>query len=155
MLRPTRIRENVMKPLKSCIMLIAILCANAFMVSCDETEVKGSVDFGGKVKVSPSVAKVGDEVIFSLDNSFSVGGITTDYSSSTIIDEKEIVKSVVYYIDGNEIGEASNKDSDYTVEYRVTGLTVGVHVVSAHCNSNFKDVEIKEAITSGTLIIEE
>jgi len=72
-----------------------------------------------------------------------------------IIDGKEVIKSVVYYIDGNEVGESSDKNSKYVVRYKIAELTVGVHNVTARCESNFKDVEIVESISSGTLTIEE
>ena len=135
-------------------MIIAMLCAVFVIASCNDT-VEGSVSFSGKVEVSPSTAKVGNEVVFSINNSYSIGGITSSFDSSTTIDGKEIIKSVVYYIDGNEVGESSDKNSKYAVRYKVAGLTAGVHHVTARCESNFKDVKIVDSISSGTLTIEE
>jgi len=135
-------------------MIIVMLCAVFVIASCDDT-VGGSVSFSGKVDVSPSTAKVGNEVVFSINNSYSIGGITSSFDSSTTIDGKEVIKSVVYYIDGNEVGESSDKNSKYVVRYKIAELTVGVHNVTARCESNFKDVEIVESISSGTLTIEE
>ena len=142
-----------MKVLKECFVMIAILCIVVFVASCDKTE--GSVSFSGKVEVTPSVARIGDDVTFCIGKLFSVGGVTTSYDNSTTINGKEVVKSVVYYIDGNEINESSDKGNGYTLKYKVSGLSVGSHTVTAHCNSNFKDIEIVEAISSGTLTIEE
>ena len=135
--------------LKTCIMVLAVMCSIISLTSCDKTEIKGSISISGKVEVSPSVAKVGDEV------TFSIFGIEYLGNSSTSINGKELLKSIVYYIDGNEIDESSDKSSKYTFKYKVTGLIVGTHTVTARCKSNFKDVEIEESITSSTLTIEE
>lgn len=143
-----------MKTFKSCIVIITMLCAVLFISSCGDT-IEGSVSFSGKVNVSPSTAKIGDEVIFSIENSYSIGGITSSFDSFTTIDGKEVVKSVVYYIDGNEVGQSSDKNNQYALKYKISGLAVGVHNVTARCESNFKDVEIVESISSGTLTIEE
>ena len=144
-----------MKYLNVCIVLFALTCSAFFMTSCEKTEVKGSITFTGKIEVSPSVAKVGDEVTFSIDNSFSIGGVMVNYENSTVINGKEVVKSVVYYIDDTEITESTDSKNDYVATYKVSGLAVGIHSVTAHCKSNFKDVEIKESIAVGTLTIEE
>ena len=145
-LSPTRTSENIMKILKSCIMIIAVLCYIISLTSCDKTE--GSISFSGKVKV-------GDEVTFSIDQSKSLGGITINNESSIIINGKEVVKSVVYYIDGTEIAESTDKENGYVATYVVSGFTVGTYSVTAHCKSNFKDVEINESISFGILTIEE
>lgn len=152
-LSPTRTSENIMKILKSCIMIIAVLCYIISLTSCDKTE--GSISFSGKVEVSPSLVKVGDEVTFSIDQSKSLGGITINNESSIIINGKEVVKSVVYYIDGTEIAESTDKENGYVATYVVSGFTVGTYSVTAHCKSNFKDVEINESISFGILTIEE
>lgn len=86
---------------------------------------------------------------------FSIFGIEYLGNSYTNINEKEFLESIVYYIDGNEIDESSEKNSKFTLKYKVSGLTLGDHIVTAHCKSNFKNVEIEESITSGTLTIEE
>lgn len=139
-------------------MLIVMLCSVFFNAGCDKTEVEitgGSVSFSGKVNVSPTTVKVGDEVTFSIDNSFSIGNISGSIESSTTINGKDVVKCVVYYIDGDEIGKSSDKNNKYALKYKVSELTVGNHNVTAHCESNFKNIEIAESISSGTLIIEE
>lgn len=139
-------------------MFIVMLCSVFFYAGCDKTEVEvieGTVSFTGKLKVSPTTAKVGDEVTFSIDNSFSVGDISGSIESSTSINGKDVVKCVVYYIDGAEIGKSSDKNNKYALKYSVSELTVGNHNVTAHCESNFKNIEIVESISSGTLIIEE
>lgn len=143
-----------MKTFKSSIAIITMLCAVLFISSCED-KVEGSISFSGKVKVSPSTARVGDVVSFSIDNSYSIGNVTTSFDSSTTINGKEVVKSVVYCIDGNEVGQSSDKNNQYAMRYNVSGLTLGVHNVTARCESNFKDVEIVESISSGTLTIEE
>lgn len=138
-------------------MLIIMLCPVFFNTGCDDrfAIIKGSVSFLGAVKVSPTTAKVGDEVTFSIDNSFSIGDISGSIESSSTINGKEVVKSVVYYIDGDEIGQSSDKNNKYALKYIVPELTVGNHNVTAHCESNFRNVEIIESISSGTLFIEE
>ena len=139
-------------------MLIVMLCSVFFYAGCDHPEevvIRGSVSFSGKVNVSPTTVKVGDEVTFSIDNSFSIGNISGSFESSTTINGKDVVKCVVYYIDGDEIGKSSDKNNKYALKYNVSELTVGNHDVTALCESNFKDIEIVETISSGTLIIEE
>lgn len=139
-----------MKTLKECSVMIAMLCTFIFVLGCDKTEVSGSISISGKVDVSPSIAKVGDEVtitILGIDD-FLKG-------SSTNINGKETLKSIVYYIDGDEISESSDRVSKFTIKYKVSELAVGAHTVTARCESNFKDVVIKENISSGSLTIEE
>lgn len=136
-------------------MLIVMLCSVFFNAGCDIAEAtRGSVSFSGKVNVSPATVKVGNEVTFSIDNSFSIGDISGSIESSTTINGKDVVKCVVYYIDGDEIGKSSDKNNKYVFKYNVPELAVGNHNVTAHCESNFKNMEIVESISSGTLIIE-
>lgn len=127
-----------MKMLKHCMMLVVILCNVAFLTSCDKTE----LFFHGNVRVTPSMAKEGDEVTFTM-------------SKSDITHNGEnVVKSVVFYIDGNEIGESSDENSNYAVKYKVMGLIAGDHAVTAHCKPK-KNVKINVSISPATLTIEE
>ena len=48
-----------MRIIKSCIAMIAVLCTFLFVTGCGKTE----VSFNGQVKVEPSKARVGDEVV--------------------------------------------------------------------------------------------
>ena len=136
-----------MKTFNTYIMIFAVMCFIVTLTSCDKTE--GSISFSGKLEVSPSVVKVGNEVTFSINQSK-----TTNNESSIIINGQEVVRSVVYYIDGTEIAESTDKENGYVATYTVSGFGVGTYSVTAHCKPK-KNVKIKESISPATLTIEE
>ena len=125
------------------------------LVSCDkEDEIKGSTTFYGKVVVNPSAAKLNENVTFSIGE----GGFSSDnsvgISSSTTINGKDVIKSVSYFIDGTKVAESSDKANKYSVSYNVENISIGNHVVTAKCSSNFKNYTIEEHITQGEFTVE-
>lgn len=136
--------------------LTAILFGMFVLISCDdEEEIKGSATFYGKVVVNPSTVKQNEYVTFSIgEGGFSSDNVSVGISSSTIINGKDVFKSVSYYIDGTKVTDSSDKANKYNVSYKVEKISTGNHVVTAKCTSNFKNYTIDEHIMQGQLIIE-
>ena len=136
--------------------LTAILFGMFVLVSCDkEDEIKGSTTFYGKVVVNPTSVKQNENVIFSIgEGGFSSDNVSVGISSSTTINGKDVTKSISYFIDGTKVAESSDKANKYSVSYNVENISIGNHVVTAKCSSNFKNYTIEEHITQGEFIIE-
>ena len=136
--------------------LTAILFGMFVLISCDDEEaIKGSTTFYGKVVVNPSAAKLNENVTFSIgEGGFSSDNVSVGISSSTTINGKDVIKSVSYFIDGTKVAESSDKANKYFVSYNVENISIGNHVVTAKCSSNFKNYTIEEHITQGGLIVE-
>ena len=139
--------------------LIAILIGMFVFVSCGDddtdTEIKGSTTFYGKIVVNPSAVKQNENVTFSIgEGVFSSNNVSVGVSSSTTINGKDVVKSVSYFIDGTMVAESSDKTSKYSVSYHAENISIGNHVVTAKCSSNFKNYTIEEHITQGELTVE-
>lgn len=125
------------------------------LVSCDkEDEIKGSTTFYGKVVVNPASVKQNENVIFSIgEGGFSSDNVSVGISSSTTINGKDVIKSISYFIDGTKVAESSDKANKYSVSYNVENISIGNHVVTAKCSSNFKNYTIEEHITQGEFIV--
>lgn len=125
------------------------------LVSCDkEDEIKGSTTFYGKVVVNPTSVKQNENVIFSIgEGGFSSDNVSVGISSSTTINGKDVIKSISYFIDGTKVAESSDKANKYSVSYNVENISIGNHVVTAKCSSNFKNYTIEEHITQGEFIV--
>lgn len=126
------------------------------LVSCDkEDEIKGSTTFYGKVVVNPASVKQNENVIFSIgEGGFSSDNVSVGISSSTTINGKDVIKSISYFIDGTKVAESSDKANKYSVSYNVENISIGNHVVTAKCSSNFKNYTIEEHITQGEFTVE-
>jgi hypothetical protein len=135
--------------------LTAILFGMFVLVSCDkEDEIKGSTTFYGKVVVNPTSVKQNENVIFSIgEGGFSSDNVSVGISSSTTINGKNVIKSISYFIDGTKVAESSDKANKYSVSYNVENISIGNHVVTAKCSSNFKNYTIEEHITQGEFIV--
>lgn len=136
--------------------LTAILFGMFVLVSCDkEDEIKGSTTFYGKVVVNPTSVKQNENVIFSIgEGDFSSDNVSVGISSSTTINGKDVIKSISYFIDGTKVAESSDKANKYSVSYNVENISIGNHVVTAKCSSNFKNYTIEEHITQGEFTVE-
>ena len=136
--------------------LTAILFGMFVLVSCDkEDEIKGSTTFYGKVVVNPTSVKQNENVIFSIgEGGFSSDNVSVGISSSTTINGKDVIKSISYFIDGTKVAESSDKANKYSVFYNVENISIGNHVVTAKCSSNFKNYTIEEHITQGEFTVE-
>lgn len=136
--------------------LTVILLGMFVFVSCNgDDEVKGSTTFYGKVVVNPSTVKLNENVTFSIgEGDFSSDNVSVGISSSTTINGKDVIKSVSYFIDGTKVAESSDKAKKYSVSYNIENISIGNHVVTAKCSSNFKNYTIEEHITQGGLIVE-
>ena len=126
------------------------------LVSCDkEDAIKGSTTFYGKVVVNPTSVKQNENVIFSIgEGGFSSDNVSVGISSSTTINGKDVTKSISYFIDGTKVAESSDKANKYSVSYNVENISIGNHVVTAKCSSNFKNYTIEEHITQGEFTVE-
>ena len=126
------------------------------LVSCNkEDEIKGSTTFYGKVVVNPTSVKQNENVIFSIgEGGFSSDNVSVGISSSTTINGKDVIKSISYFIDGTKVAESSDKANKYSVSYNVENISIGNHVVTAKCSSNFKNYTIEEHITQGEFTVE-
>jgi len=135
--------------------LTAILFGMFVLVSCDkEDEIKGSTTFYGKVVVNPTSVKQNENIIFSIgEGGFSSDNVSVGISSSTTINGKDVIKSISYFIDGTKVAESSDKANKYSVSYNVENISIGNHVVTAKCSSNFKNYTIEEHITQGEFIV--
>lgn len=136
--------------------LTALLFGMFVLVSCDkEDEIKGSTTFYGKVVVNPTSVKQNENVIFSIgEGGFSSDNVSVGISSSTTINGKDVIKSISYFIDGTKVAESSDKANKYSVSYNVENISIGNHVVTAKCSSNFKNYTIEEHITQGEFTVE-
>ena len=136
--------------------LTVILLGIFVFVSCDDDdELKGSSTFYGKVVVNPSTVKQNEYVTFSIgEGCFSSDNVSVCVSSSTTINGKNVVKSVSYFIDGTKVAESSDKANQYSISYKIENMSIGNHVVTAKCSSNFKNYTIEEHITQGELTVE-
>lgn len=136
--------------------LTVILLGIFVFVSCDDDdELKGSSTFYGKVVVNPSTVKQNEYVTFSIgEGGFSSDNVSVGVSSSTTINGKNVVKSVSYFIDGTKVAESSDKANQYSISYKIENMSIGNHVVTAKCSSNFKNYTIEEHITQGELTVE-
>lgn len=136
--------------------LTAILFGMFVLVSCNkEDEIKGSTTFYGKVVVNPTSVKQNENVIFSIgEGGFSSDNVSVGISSSTTINGKDVIKSISYFIDGTKVAESSDKANKYSVSYNVENISIGNHVVTAKCSSNFKNYTIEEHITQGEFTVE-
>lgn len=136
--------------------LTAILFGMFVLVSCSEDdEVKGSTTFYGKVVVNPTSVKQNENVTFSIgEGGFSSDNVSVGISSSTTINGKDVVKSVSYFIDGTKVAESSDKTNKYSISYNVENMSIGNHVVTARCSSNFKNYTIEEHITQAEITVE-
>lgn len=136
--------------------LTAILFGMFVLVSCDkEDEIKGSTTFYGKVVVNPTSVKQNENVIFRIgEGGFSSDNVSVGISSSTTINGKDVIKSISYFIDGTKVAESSDKANKYSVSYNVENISIGNHVVTAKCSSNFKNYTIEEHITQGEFTVE-
>ena len=125
------------------------------LVSCDkEDEIKGSTTFYGKVVVNLTSVKQNENIIFSIgEGGFSSDNVSVGISSSTTINGKDVIKSISYFIDGTKVAESSDKANKYSVSYNVENISIGNHVVTAKCSSNFKNYTIEEHITQGEFIV--
>lgn len=135
--------------------LTAILFGMFVLVSCDkEDEIKGSTTFYGKVVVNPTSVKQNENIIFSIgEGGFSSDNVSVGISSSSTINGKDVIKSISYFIDGTKVAESSDKANKYSVSYNVENISIGNHVVTAKCSSNFKNYTIEEHITQGEFIV--
>lgn len=135
--------------------LTAILFGMFVLVSCDkEDEIKGSTTFYGKVVVNLTSVKQNENIIFSIgEGGFSSDNVSVGISSSTTINGKDVIKSISYFIDGTKVAESSDKANKYSVSYNVENISIGNHVVTAKCSSNFKNYTIEEHITQGEFIV--
>lgn len=133
--------------------VIMLLLTSLVFTSCDNDDFEGSTTFYGKVILSPSSTKNGEQITFKIGN-FDVSN-SVSIGTSVEINGKNVVKSVSYYVDGKKVAESSDKDNGYSVKYVVSNLFVGIHEVTAHCTSNFKHYTIEEKITATTLQVQE
>ena len=141
---------------KNLFTLTVILLGIFVFVSCDDDdELKGSSIFYGKVVVNPSTVKQNEYVTFSIgEGGFSSDNVSAGIGSSTTINGKDVVKSVSYFIDGTKVAESSDKANQYSISYKIENMSIGNHVVTAKCSSNFKNYTIEEHITQGELTVE-
>ena len=136
--------------------LTAILFGMFVLVSCDDDdEIKGSTTFHGKVIVNPLSVKQNENITFCIgEGGFSSDNVSVGISSSTTINGKDVIKSVSYFIDGTKVAECSDKANKYSVSYNVENISIGNHVVTVKCSSNFKNYTIEEHITQGEFTVE-
>lgn len=106
--------------------------------SCTKTIIKST--FCGGVIVTPLDVNKGDEVTMKIGE--YLGVISTESS----VNGKNIVKSIVYYIDGKEIASSSDDNPDYAATCVLNDMSIGEHEITASCVPN-KGVEIEEYIT--------
>lgn len=136
--------------------LTVILFGMFVLVSCDDDdEIKGSTTFYGKVIVNPLSVRQNENITFCIgEGGFSSENVSVGMNSSTTINGKDVVKSVSYFVDGTKVAESSDKTNKYFVSYNVENISIGNHVVTAKCSSNFENYTIEEHITQGEFIIE-
>lgn len=146
-----------MKYFKCMLLTFVMIFSTVLYGGCDSDEylLEGYSSFYGRVVVNPSIVKMNEFVTFSIgDFTISADDVFVSINSSTMIDGKDVIKSISYYVDGKKVAEGSDKENGYSASWQVTNVSVGSHVVSAKCTSNFKGYTIGENIIQETLVVE-
>ncbi|MDE7135890.1 MAG: hypothetical protein K2N91_04600 [Muribaculaceae bacterium] len=102
-----------------------------------------TTSFFGIVNVTPKQVANGDIVIFSIDDSF--------VSVSTTINGEDAIKSIIYYIDEIEVAKSTDKSDQWKATYQINNLSIGLHTVSAHCESRKGSYTVEEQIKSAQI----
>ncbi len=108
--------------------MCALICLLSF--SCEEeiTDIY-TVSIGEEVQISKNTVRNGDYVYLS------IGKLAFDKNDDVIknnlIDDNEKgIPMIHYLIDGVEVMKSNKKSEQYAVEYKVSNLSVGKHVLS-------------------------
>ncbi len=109
-----------------------------------KTEIEST--FYGSIIVSPLVVNNGDEVTLKMGK--YVGIISTESS----VNGKNIVESIVYFIDGEECASSSDESTDYTTTCILKDVAVGEHKITATCIPS-EGVKIEEHITPAKISV--
>ncbi len=130
--------------------LMLFSCSNS-----DSLTIEGSTTFYGKVIVSPSPVSNGELVTIEIGKWDVTGGnVSVSIGTSAEINGKNVIKCIEYYIDNQKVAESSDKEHFYKASYQIENLSIGEHIVSAHCISNFKGYKIAENIKNFILVVE-
>jgi hypothetical protein len=130
-------------------LFLGVICSLSLVClfsACPDPEVSGTYPIMGTITATPQTAKNGDVIQLSLGGNLAV-------TMGASVNGKELVTTLSYYIDGEKVAESTDWEKGYQCTYTVKDLSVGSHEITAHCTANFKDYEIIENLTPGTLEI--
>ena len=110
-------------------------------VSCEDL----SINFIGKIQVSPNVASNGDIVTLYITSSNMAG--------PNHVNETGGIKFIEYYLEGVKIAESTLKSESWKATFQIEDITPGSYLITAHCVPKSSSTEVKEMISYGILHI--
>lgn len=123
-----------------------ILMLVLILPSCAKNEIFST--FYGEVVVSPDHVWDGVEVIMKIAPLDLGNGVSV--SSESTINGENVIKSITYYLDGEEIASSSDANADYAAKSVIPDVLYGKHVVTAEFVPN-KGVTIEGFIKSAEI----
>lgn len=138
-----------MKCLMKLTVIITIILGGLLMPSCDpDSEYMFSSSVCGKVVVTPSNVKNGDEI------ALEIGGLISASGNATI-NGKELYPIVHYLLDGREIAISSDKDLPFKAKYTINELAVGEHEISVDIVGSQKGAIFENKVVSTKITVVE
>lgn len=133
--------------------IIAVLLGGLLTSSCDPghalaPEYIFSSSVYGKVVVTPSNVKNGDEIALEIGGMISASGNAT-------INGKELYPIVHYLLDGREIAISSDKDLPFKAKYTINELAVGEHEISVDIVGSRKGAIFENKVVSTKITVVE
>lgn len=101
--------------------------------------------FEGEIDITPSSAKNGEEVTFQIKL----------INIPDIIENNPNAINVFYEIDGTRVAESSDVENHYSAKYKVDGLSVGEHKITAGYMTSVENPNFKFKMKSSILTITE
>lgn len=130
-----------MKLLRYLILMFVLILS-----SCVKSEICST--FYGEVVVTPDHVWDGVEVIMKIVPLDLGNGVSV--SSESTINGKNVIVSINYYLDGEEIASSSDANADYAAKIIVSDILYGKHMVTAEFIPN-KGVRIDGFIKSAEI----
>lgn len=131
-----------MKLLRYLILMFVLILS-----SCVKSEIYVR-PFYGEVVVTPDHVWDGVEVIMKIVPLDLGNGVSV--SSESTINGKNVIRSITYYLDGEEIASSSDANADYAAKSIIQDVLYGKHVITAEFIPN-KGVKIEGFIKSAEI----
>lgn len=135
-----------MKCLMKLTVIITILLGGLLMSSCGVEEFNSTVN--GKVVVTPSTVKNGDEIALEIGGTISASGNAT-------INGKEFYPIVHYLLDGREIAISSDNKLPFKANCTINDWTVGEHEISVDIVGSRKGAIFENKVVSTKITVVE
>lgn len=113
--------------LRCCLMLMIVLILPSCVIK-NENDILFTT-FYGEVVVTPDHVWGGVEVIMRIAPLDLGNGLSV--SSESTINGENAIRSITYYLDGEEIASSSDANADYVAKSVIPDISYGEHVVTA------------------------